>query len=223
MRLDEFTSALDDVLAAETLEEVLRASPHHTLPIPVSQMPSLGVETIHRQLLPDETIMWVGRPESNWQALLPILPAAMFMGCFEVIATVSGPSPFFITWGAFIFLFMVRKPLSRIVNARRTVYAITTKRIVRVVRRGRQDHIDTVPIRALTRVSVQVRPSGLGTITFPAGSGNPSSSRSRSRNAQGSSDALSLINVPDASAIARLIGSIQTQAGQPQLPQGFPE
>jgi hypothetical protein len=219
MSMDEFSHAVDAVMAAKTIEGLLHASPNRGLSVPASRVPSLGGEVLQRQLAPDEEVLWVGRPEATLnvtpRGVLVALPVIAFMVFWEATAAASGAPVFFLFWGVFAAAFMGYGAVGgSFLASRRTIYAVTAKRIVRVVHRASGDQIDSKLLRTIPSISVTSGKAGRGTIVF----GGESMTRSRSwptwtSGRLSDTEGFSFVNIPDAAAVARLIGSLQTDPG----------
>ncbi|MGO9903739.1 MAG: hypothetical protein ACLP0J_29660 [Solirubrobacteraceae bacterium] len=216
MSLDEFSYALDAVLAGGTVEELLHASPARGLLAPASRVPWLGGEALQRHLPPDEAILWVGRPEANLnltcRGVLTVLPLIAFVVFWEASAASSGAPVFFLFWGVFVVLFGGYRAMGRFfLRARRTIYAVTTRRIVRMVQRSSGGQLDTKLLRTIPRISVTTGKEGRGTIAFGDELGSLSRSWAiRTSGRLSDTDAISFVNISEAAAVARLIGSLQT-------------
>lgn len=214
--LDEFSRALDAVFAAGTLDELRAASPDSGLPAPMSQVPWVEAEALEAHLAPDEAILWVGRPEESVnltrRGLLTAVPVVLFFVFWESSAASGGAPIFFLLWGVFVAFMIGYQALGRvIVNARRTLYAVTTHRVVRLVRKRSGDQLDTTLVRMIPTISVTAAKNGRGTIVFGPNPGpaSPFNSRTASQRRGDANDPISFIKVGDAAAVARLIGSLQ--------------
>ncbi len=214
--LDEFSRALDGVFAAGTLAELQAASPDAGLRAPTSRVPWLEAQALEQHLAPDEPILWVGRPEESVNVtgggLLTAAAVVVFLVFWESSAASGGAPTFFLLWGVFVATVIAYQTLGRvIVNSRRTLYAVTTHRVVRLIRKRSGDQLDTLPVRMIPGISVTADKNGRGTIVFGPnpGAASPFSFRTASQRRSDANDPMSFIKVGDAAAVARLIGSLQ--------------
>lgn len=214
--LDEFSRALDGVLAAQTEQELSSASPSPERLAPASRVSWLGGETLQRHLAPDEEILWVGRPETSLNltrsSAARLVPVVAFMVLWEVIAVSSGAPFFFWLWGVAVVGFVAYTRIGRFVlRARRTIYAVTTRRIVRIVRRSSGEDTDSTLLRGIPSISVTQDRNGRGTVTFGDRPAVQSAFRGIGMsNSLSPTEPISFLNIAEPTAVARLIGSLQT-------------
>jgi hypothetical protein len=214
--LDEFSRALDSVLAAQTTQELSRASPTRELPVPASRVSWLGAEGLQQHLLPGEEVLWVGRPEGSFVNLtrgsaLAMVPIVAFLVFFEAFAVAAGAPAPFLLFALIILVVGGYNVFGRLVlQGRRTVYAVTTRRIVRIIRRSSGDQTDSKLLRTIRNISVTQGKHDRGTVTF---GDPPAVQRSNGLSIftpQGATEPISFINVAEPASLARLIGSLQT-------------
>jgi hypothetical protein len=199
--LDDFSRALDGVFAATTVQELRAASPDSGLRAPASRPLWQESAALAKHLFPDETLMWIGRPEASVnvtpRGLLAAIPVIAFLIFWEAGAASGGAPIFFLLWGLVVAGGIAYQALGRtVVNARRTTYAVTTQRVLRLTRGRSGEQLDTITLRMIPGMSVTAGRNGRGTILF----GIRTSDTSRSS-----------AQVDDAAGVARLIGSLQAR------------
>lgn len=214
LNIDEFSQALDVVLGARTQRELEGASPAPALPLATPNLSWRDAESLEAHLPSEETILWVGRPEASFQLTLRSalvgLAVVAFFALWESSAATGGAPAFFLLWGLVVFGSIAYQAYGRVaVQSRRTLYAVTTQHVARVLRRRSGDQVDTVLVRTIPSISVTASKNGRGTITF--GSPAPRSATTRrSPFSNGTGDeAVRFLNVGKASGVARLIGTLQ--------------
>lgn len=214
--LDEFSRALDGVLAARTGQELLEASPAGGPPVPVSLVSWLGAEPLQRHLAPGEEIVWVGRPEGRLNLTpgeLRMTAPFIGMGVFLEAISTSMPGP--------VSAVQVLMPLGicaggayfmggrSALQARGAVYAVTTRRIVRIARRSRGEQMDSKLLTAIPNISVTQRRDGGGTVTFGEGVDVLPRRRHFGSELMFRPVPINFVNITDAPAVARLIESLR--------------
>lgn len=217
LSLEEFSHALDGVLAARTARELSHASPPREPRAPASRVSWHGAEALHQHLWPEEEILWVGRPEGKLNlargSLLTIVPFIAFVGIWETIAISAGGPFFFDLFGFIIAIVGTYNLFGRsAVQGQRTLYAVTTQRIVRVIRRSSGNQIDSKLLTAIPNISVIQGRHDQGTVTFSDGSAAPSSRGIGVFRYDSPAEAISFVNIAEPAAVARLIGSLQSYA-----------
>lgn len=214
MSLEDFSRALDGVLAARTAQELARASPSRELRAPASRVSWRGAEALQQHLWPEEEILWVGRPEGTLNltrgSRLAFVPFMAFAAIWETIA-ISGGAPYgFDLFGFIIIVIGGYNAFGRfVVQGRRTIYAVTTRRIVRIVRRSSGDQTDSKLLSTIPNISIVQGKHDRGTVTFGDGTAVPSSRGISILRYDNSAEAISFVNVAEPAAVARLIGSLQ--------------
>jgi hypothetical protein len=216
LSLDEFSVALDAVLAAETADALRRASPDVGPPAPPSSVAWLGADLLQPHLSGDETLLWVGRPEAGLARLgareaLIAAAALVFLVFWETTAATGGAPTFFLLWGVVVLGGICYQLFGRlIVSRRRTLYAITTTRVIRLLWRASGDRVDATVIRSIATVSLATSARGRGTITF----GDPAPRLQRRGGSFGTAyadDQMRFVNIANVDAVARLIASLQAR------------
>jgi hypothetical protein len=221
LSVDEFSRALDAVFAAGTVDELRAASPDLGLSAPMSRVPWLEAEALQQHLASDEAILWIGRPEVSVnltrRGLLTAIPFVLFLVFWESTVASGGGPVFFLLWGVVVACAAGYQTLGRVVvNTRRTLYAVTTHRVVRLISKRSGDQLDSILVRMIPSISVTAAKSGRGTILFGPNprDASPFGFRTSSQQRGNLNDPFSFIKVPDAAAVARLIGSLQAHESQ---------
>jgi Domain of unknown function (DUF1707) len=215
LSIEDFSHGLDAVLAARTVGELERGSPTLASPYGGPNLSWRDSEALERHLPAGEELLWVGRPSANFEltrnVALAGLAALAFFAFWVASAAAIGAPVFFLLFGLVAFGQMAYQRFGRFaVSARRTAYAVTTRRLVRVVHERSGDRLDDALIRAIPTISVSASKNGRGTIEF----GHPTSrTHAAWRTAFGArdadDDALRFVNIPDARDVAQLIGTLQ--------------
>jgi hypothetical protein len=134
-----------------------------------------ALETVRRHLSAEEHIEWVGGPDPAnhfTRADLFLVPFSLFWGggviFWLVGATTAGGAfglfgvPFVLVGLYFIFGRFAYKAYRK----RRTVYAVTDRRVLEIVRRQRGESVDAVYLRSLPSISTSVGADGKGSVRF---------------------------------------------------------
>ena len=176
LSLDELTERVGAASTATTaaeLTEVLRDLEQHPS--------SPQVDALEPHLVQGETVLWAGRPDPARHLTrgdLFAIPFSILWGGFaifwEASALASGPI-FFALWGVpfvAVGLYMIfGRFIYKARLKRRTLYALTDKRVLKLVRGRRGDVLDTAFIDSLPAVNREVRADGSGSVVFGGGSG----------------------------------------------------
>jgi len=221
LSLDEFSRALDGVLCATNREDVERASPDVGISPPASRGPWLDAGRLTDFLSPDEEILWVGRPDPRPRGFgvpigrVPFLILWFGFAIFWETTVIATDAPvFFPIFGAGFLLVGLAQVRSQLFSARRALYAITTTHVIRVMDQRAGPRVDTALIRAIPNVSVTPTKRGHGTVTFgriaPPASRYASVGFGTRTSAYQPDDAVEFLDIPEANAVARLVGSLQS-------------
>lgn len=175
LSLDELTervSAASTATTAAELREAVRDLERH---------PSAPqVDALEPHLVHGETVLWTGRPDPSKRLTKGdafAIPFSILWGGFaifwEAAALASGPV-FFALWGvpfvAVGLYMMFGRFIYKARLKRRTLYALTDKRVLKLVRGRRGDVLDTAFVDSLPAVNREVRPDGSGSVVFGGGS-----------------------------------------------------
>lgn len=214
LSLDEFSRALDEVLVAQSAQELSRASPSREVLAPASRDPRLGAEALDQHLWPGEEVLWIGRPEGKLNltrgSISLIVPFIAFAGFFGAIAVPSGAPILFVLFGFLLLGVGAYNVMGRVVlQGHRTIYAVTTRRIIRVIRGSSGDQTDSKLLRTIPQISVINGKHDRGTVTF---GDRPAGQRSNGLSVfdpPSATDVISFVKIAEPASVARLIGSLQ--------------
>ena len=220
LSLDEFSRAIDVVLSATNREDIEGASPKAGVSVTGSRAFRADAGRLADHLPPDEDILWIGRPETRprfaGQAVGRVPFLILWFGFiifWETTVIATGAPIIFPVFGAGMLLVGLSRLRSGFgFGGRRALYGVTTKRVVRVVEQRVGPRVDTALIRTIPNISVAPTKRGYGTVTF--GTKAPAASR-YGRHADPFSgyqldDTVEFVGIPEASAVARLVGSLQS-------------
>jgi uncharacterized membrane protein len=168
---EEFDEKLNALFAAQSsaeLEELLPASPAS----------GTDLDTVERHLSPGERIEWVGRPDPAkhfTRGDLFLVPFSILWGGFaifwEAAAIRGGGGIFFVLWGVpFVgvgLYFMLGRFIYKANRKRRTVYAVTNRRVLTIVR-GRRggESVEALYLRSIPTISTSAVSNGRGSVEF---------------------------------------------------------
>jgi hypothetical protein len=124
-----------------------------------------------------EWIEWVGRPDPGkhfTRADVFLVPFSILWGGFaiawEVGVIASGAPPFFVLWGipfvAIGLYFMVGRFFARASRARHTIFAVTNRRVLVILRGRRGESVAAAFIKAIPNVSTTEGSDGRGNVGF---------------------------------------------------------
>lgn len=218
--LDGFSGALDGVLTARTVEELHSASPEAETQTALAPARWRDAEILQSHLSPEEAILWIGRPEPGVNLrggrLVGSVAVLVLVIVWGIGAASSGaPAPFAI-WAVIVALIIGYQAFGRtVMTARRRdriLYAVTTKRVVRVVTDRSGEQMDAAIIRTIPGISASATGRGRGTIVFNGTAGAPTRYTKPAMNFTSRNQPpapISFDNIPDARGVARLIASLQ--------------
>jgi uncharacterized membrane protein len=230
-RLDHLFAAASDSEVASAVGEPVTASPQSS-PRSHSPLEPGAYEALNAQLSPGEHVVWIGKPDPRRHLspadkfLLPIALLWVAFGMIGIIGSVSsahvhsrGGAIVTAVWFAVIgvyagFVRFVVKARRK----RRTLYAITDRRVMTLVRRRGGDYVNNGYLKSLPGVNERLRRDGSGSLIF----GNPSFRDGLYANSGiGSSwlgaGPLAFYDIRDAAAVARLVRELHdgSPAGPP--------
>jgi hypothetical protein len=174
--LDELTQRIAAVYAARTPEDVREAA-GRLAAAPV--VPTASALEPH--LVGGERVLWTGRPDPTKRLTktdLFAVPFSVLWGGFaifwETSVIASGAPLFFALWGipfVAVGLYMIAgRFVYRAWLRRRTLYAVTDRRIIKLVRRRSGDTVEAVFLDAVPAVNRELRPDGSGSVMFGSAS-----------------------------------------------------
>jgi DUF1707 SHOCT-like domain len=174
---EEFDSRVSAALEAQSRADLMALVPEDEITASgVTAVSAAQRQILERQLQPDEWVAWTGRPDPakhTNRADAFLIPFSIFWGGFaivwEAIAIYSG-QPFMIVWGlAFVVMglyFMVGRFFYKANRRRRTVYAVTNRRVLSVVEKRDGVSVEARYLHSLVNVSTNTNASDYGTIEF---------------------------------------------------------
>ena len=170
--LDELTQRIAAVYAARTEEEVREAAGH------LAAAPAVpGESALEPHLVSGERALWTGRPDPTKRLTktdLVAVPFTLVWGGFaifwETSVIASGAPLFFALWGipfVAVGLYLIFGRFAyRAWLRRRTVYAVTDRRVLKLIRRHSGDSVQALFLDAIPAVNRELRPDGSGTVLF---------------------------------------------------------
>jgi hypothetical protein len=182
-----------------------------------------GSDVLEPHLVHDERVLWVGRPDASrylTKSDVFAVPFSLMWGAFaifwEISAIASGAPFFFYLWGVpfvAIGLYMiVGRFFYRTRVKRRTWYAVTNRRVLKIERRSSGDAVEAMFLDAVPSLNREVRSDGSGTIVFgnaprwQAAIGNSGLPGFFQGNAQ---PPFAFYDIPDAAHVAELVTQLR--------------
>jgi hypothetical protein len=158
LTLDEFAARVGDALRDDPTR------PAHSGPFDA-------------HLVAGEKILWVGRPDPTMRLTKSdffAVPFSLAWGGFaifwETSVIASGAPIFFVLWGVPFVAVGLYLIAGRFVQKarvrRRTLYAVTDRRVLKVVRRRSGDNVDALFVDAIPVVNRELRRDGSGSVLF---------------------------------------------------------
>jgi len=136
---------------------------------------SSELETVERHLSSGEHIEWVGTPDPT-KRFTPadryLIPFSLFWGGFAIFWVIGASSGggFFGLFGLpFVALglyFIFGRFVYKAYRKRRTVYAVTDRRVMEIFRGRQGDSVDAVYLRSIPNISTSVGSNGRGSVEF---------------------------------------------------------
>lgn len=213
--VEEFSGAVERVLVAETAQELSQVSPSVGPTSPMLRVSWPEAEPLQEHLAPGEEILWVGRPGGRMnltpgelRMLRLMMPVLVIL---VVTATSSGVSVGVILGSvataaiAWFFIIAVWPAL----RASGAVYAVTTRRLVRLLWRSSGEQMDSKLFTELPGVWVTERRGGRGSVTFGEGLDERPYSWYYGLGDLFMPAPINFVNITNATAVADLITSLQ--------------
>jgi hypothetical protein len=202
--------------SAELREALLDLETHPSSP----QASALEPHLVH-----NERVLWTGRPDPAkhfTKADTFAIPFSLMWGGFaifwEAAALASGPG-FFALFGlpfVAIGLYMIfGRFIYKARLKRRTLYAVTDRRVLQLVKRQRGDVLDAAFIDAISAVNRDVGADGSGSVIFGGGSGWSGQWANTGAPMFASSNMLvplAFYDIPDAARVADLVTDLRRSA-----------
>jgi hypothetical protein len=135
------------------------------------------LDAVERHLSPGERIEWVGRPDPAkhfTRGDVFLVPFSIMWGGFaivwETLAIGNGDGVFFALWGPPVHrarpLLRVRAVRRQGNRKRRTIYAVTNRRVLTIVRGRRGESVEAMYLRSIPSVSTSAASNGRGSVLF---------------------------------------------------------
>ncbi len=175
---------------------------------------------VERQLSAGERVEWIGRPDPGshfTRGDLYLVPFSILWAGFavfwEATAIASGAGLFFALWGIpFVLIglyFVVGRFIYKAYRARRTVYAVTDRRVLSIAARRGGETVETTYLRALPGISTTAGANGRGSVDVGNSGpiGNPWGNNGMEYFTRGSSGktGVSFCDIDDARGVADLV------------------
>jgi hypothetical protein len=177
--IEKFCADLDRVFAATTRDELTTVAP----PLPQMENASGVVGDVlagahgalRRHLQQGEELLWVGQPDpskhfsSMDRILIPFsILWAGFAILWETVNIAAGAPAFFAVFGAaFVaagLYFTFGRFIYKAHRKRRTIYAVTNRRVLSVVGTRSDESVESMYLRSIPSVSVNARADGSGNV-----------------------------------------------------------
>ena len=135
------------------------------------------LDAVERHLSSGERIEWVGRPDPAkhfTRGDVFLVPFSIMWGGFaivwETLAIRNGGGIFFALWGVpFIAVglyFAFGRFIVKANRKRRTIYAVTNRRVLTIVRGRRGESVEAMYLRSIPSVSTSAASNGRGSVVF---------------------------------------------------------
>ncbi len=174
---EEFDRRVGAALEADSRADLMELVPEDELAASgITAITQLQCQSLERQLQPDEWVAWAGGPDPAKRANRAdafLIPFSVMWGGFAIFwesAAIASGDPFFILWGlAFVVIglyFMVGRFFYKANRRRRTVYAVTNRRVMSVVEKRDGVSVEARYLHSLPSVSTNTNAHGYGSIEF---------------------------------------------------------
>jgi uncharacterized membrane protein len=178
----EFEEKLNALFAVQTsaeLHELVRAPPGGWAEAPSSAITAspTDLDAVERHLSSGEHLEWVGRPDPTKHftpADVFLIPFSILWGGFSIFWEASaiggGGGPFFALWGipfvAIGLYFIFGRFIYKANRKRRTIYAVTSRRVMAIVRGRRGESVEATYLRSIPNISTSAVSDGRGSVGF---------------------------------------------------------
>lgn len=176
---DEFEEKLKTLFAVRTSAELRDLLPAESraarAPLPAITADPTALATIERHLSGDERIEWVGRPDAT-KRITPadryLIPFSLLWGGFSIFWVVGAATSggLFFLFGlpflAFGLYFIFGRFIYKADRKRRTVYAVTDRRVLEIVDGRNGESVTAVYLRSIPNISTSAVASGEGSVEF---------------------------------------------------------
>jgi hypothetical protein len=214
--LDELTRRVTAVYAAHTPAEAREAAGRLG---PAAMLPTEAALEPH--LVGGERVVWLGRPDPSKRferSDLFAVPFSLAWGGFaifwETSVIASGAPLLFALWGVPFVAVGIYLIVGRFVHKawlrRRTLYAVTDRRILKLVRRRSGDAVDAVFLDAIPAVNCELRSDGSGSVIFGSASLHARASTALSFGVSASDEAtMAFDDIANAAYVADLVTELR--------------
>ena len=184
---DEFDDALSRVMTARTTAELDELSPDRRAlddaPVLSSTATGADMDVVGRHLSHGERVEWVGKPDPSRHFTRSdafLIPFSIMWGGFSIFwetsAITGGAGPFFALWGipfVVIGLYLIfGRFIYKANRKRRTIYAVSNKRVMTIVRGRIGETTDAMYLRSIPNISTTAVSDGRGSVEFGQSSGS---------------------------------------------------
>jgi uncharacterized membrane protein len=178
---DELDERLGKLLAAKSSAELAELVSDQAdwadTPPPEIVASGSDLDTVERHLSSGERIEWVGRPDPAkhfTRGDVFLVPFSVMWGGFAIFwessAIAGGGGPFFALWGipfvAIGLYFMVGRFIYKAHRKRRTIYAVTNRRVMTIVKGRHAESVDATYLGSIPSISTSAVSNGSGSVEF---------------------------------------------------------
>jgi uncharacterized membrane protein len=181
--LEEKLKALFAVQTSAELRELLPAEQRTTYTSrPLLDADSAALATVERHVSGDERVEWAGRPDPG-KRFTPadryLVPFSLVWGGFAILwesGVIAGGAPFFFAIFGSLFVvvgvyFIFGRFIYKARRKRRTVYAVTDRRVLEIVEGRKGESVTAVYLRSIPNISTSALANGEGSVEFGLSSG----------------------------------------------------
>ena len=179
---EQFEEELSSLFALETSAELREFLPADHREQVLGHPPSItasatDIDTVERHLSSGEHVEWIGKPDPTKRfsrSDVFLIPFSLMWGGFailwETLAIAGGAPWFFGLWGIpFVALglyLIFGRFIYKADRKRRTVYSVTNRRVLAIVRRRRGEAVEAVYLRSIPNISTNSVANGRGSVEF---------------------------------------------------------
>jgi hypothetical protein len=178
---EELDERLGKLFAAKSRAELAELIPDQAdwadTPPPEIVASGSDLDTVERHLSSGERIEWVGRPDPAkhfTRGDVFLVPFSIMWGGFAIFwessAIAGGAGPFFALWGipfvAVGLYFMFGRFIYKAHRKRRTIYAVTNRRVMTIVQGRRAESVDATHLGLIPNISTSAVSNGSGSVEF---------------------------------------------------------
>jgi uncharacterized membrane protein len=178
---DQLDERLDKLFAAKSSDELAELVPDQAgwaeSPSPEIVASGSDLDTVERHLSSAEQIEWLGRPDPSkhfTQGDVFLVPFSIMWGGFSIFwessVISSDAGPLFALWGIpFVVIglyFIFGRFIYKARRKRRTIYAVTNRRVMTIVRGRHDESVDATYLRSIPNISTSAASKGRGSVEF---------------------------------------------------------